>query len=397
MSKLNRTFFGVVIIFIIFLLLGGKRIFNPHSEIEKEYRYLTLFSEVVSLVKTSYVEAVDTQEKFPGAFSAMLGSLDPFSSYLDAEKTETYHSYQQGEFYGCGIYGAKRMNYFYITDVDAGSSAEKAGLKVGDIIKAVNGKSIYSQSFWEMYLALLSSKPRNIEVGLLKTKNRDAKKINLPMEVIKPRTIVKPLQKNILLVKLPRFDTAAALLLKNRLTTRYKPLKLIIDLRKYSGGDFESFKKIINLFFKGPVLLTLKLKDKEEDFLLGSKEALDYKAVVIINKSTRMYGELLASLFRQSGAVAQRPASLVGTSTQGFISKLKTIPLEDGSSILLTEGLFWLNGSPTASKGVEPDILIKDKVSGDIIKKSIPILKTKVKGSSSSIIKKNDRKKTKTQ
>jgi len=109
MSKLNRTFFGVVIIFIIFLLLGGKRIFNPHSEIEKEYRYLTLFSEVVSLVKTSYVEAVDTQEKFPGAFSAMLGSLDPFSSYLDAEKTETYHSYQQGEFYGCGIYGAKRM------------------------------------------------------------------------------------------------------------------------------------------------------------------------------------------------------------------------------------------------------------------------------------------------
>jgi C-terminal processing protease CtpA/Prc len=219
----------------------------------------------------------------------------------------------------------------------------------------------------------------------------------MPTELIEPRTIVKPIQNNILLVKLPRFDPAAALLLKNRLTTPHKPLKLIIDLRKYSGGDFESFKKIVNLFLKGPILLTLKLKDKEEDFLLGSKEALDYKAVVIINKSTRMYGELLASLFRESGAVAQRSASLVGTSTQGFISKLKTIHMEDGSSILLTEGLFLLNGTPTASKVVKPDILIKDEVSGEIIKKSISILNSTVTGSSSSIIKKNDKKKTKTQ
>ncbi len=396
MSKLNRTFFGVVIIFIFFLLLGGKRIFKPHSEIEKEYRYLSLFSEVVSLVKTSYVEAVDTQDKFPGAFSAMLSSLDPFSSYLDAEKTETFRSYQRGKFYGCGIFGAKRMNYFYITDVAAGSSAEKAGLKVGDIIKAINGKSIYSQTFWEMYLALLSSKPQNVEVVLLKTKERDAKKINMTTELIEPRTTVKPIQKNILLVKLTRFDPAAALLLKNRLTTHHKPLKLIIDLRKYSGGDFESFKKIINLFLNGPILLTLKLKDKEEDFLLGSKDALDYKAVVIINKSTRMYGELLASLFRQSGAVAQRSASLVGTSTLGFVSKLKPIHLEDGSSILLTEGLFLLNGTPTALKGVEPDILIKDEVSGEIIKKSISILNDTTIGESGSIIKKNDKKKTKT-
>ena len=68
------------------------------------------------------------------------------------------------------------MNYFYITDIAAGSFAEKAGLKAGDIIKAINGKSIYSQTFWEMYLALLSSNSKNISVVLLKTKNGDKKK-----------------------------------------------------------------------------------------------------------------------------------------------------------------------------------------------------------------------------
>jgi len=395
MSKLYKTLIGVVSIFISFSLLGDKKNIKPQSETEKEYRYLSLFTEVVTKVKTKYVEAVETKDKFPGAFSAMLSSLDPFSSYLDAEKTEIYRSYQQGQFYGCGIYGAKRMNYFYVTDVTAGSYAEKEGLKVGDIIKAVNGKSIYAHSLWEMYLSLLSTKPKNIEVVLLKTKERDAKKINLRMGLIEPRTIIKTLQNNILLVKLSRFDPAAVLLLKDRLPTHHKPLKLIIDLRRYTGGEFESFKQIINLFFKGPILLTLKLKDKEEDFLLGSREALEYKAVVIINRSTRMYGGLLASLFRQAGAVAERPASLVGTSTQGFISKLKAIPLEDGSSILLTEGLFLLNGKPTASKGVKPDIIIKDKASGKIINKSILILNSRIPGSS--IIENNDKKKTKTQ
>jgi carboxyl-terminal processing protease len=401
MIKRYKTLFGVVIIFISFSsfssfsLLGDKKNTQPQSESEKEYRYLSLFSEVVTLVKTRYVEAVNTKDKFPGAFSAMLCSLDPYSSYLDAEKTEIYRSFQKGQFYGCGIYGAKYGNYFYITDVAAGSSAEKEGLKNGDIIKAVNGKSIYAHSFWEMYLSLLSTKPQNIEAVLLKTKERDAKKITLQMELIEPRTTIKTLQKNILLVKLSRFDSAAALLLKDRLTTQNKPLKLIIDLRRYTGGEFESFKKIINLFFKGPILLTLKLKDKEEDFLLGSREALEYKAVVIINRSTRMYGELLAALFKQAGAVAQRPTSLVGTSTQGFISKLKAIHLEDGSSILLTEGLFLLNGKSTASKGVVPDIVIKGKASGEIIEKSISILNSRTP--SRSVVKKNDKKKTKIQ
>jgi carboxyl-terminal processing protease len=394
MSKLNKTLFSVVIIVVFFFLLGGKKIIKSQSETEKEYQYLSLFSEVVTKVKTQYVEAVDTEDKFPGAFSAMLSSLDPFSSYLDAEKTEIYRSYQQGQFYGCGIYGAKRMNYFYVTNVTAGSPAEKVGLKVGDIIKSVNGKSIYAHSFWEMYLSLLSTKPQNLEVILLQTKERDTIKIKMQTELIIPRTIIKPIQKNILLVKLSRFDPAAALLLNDRLITHHKPLKLIIDLRRYTGGDFESFKKIVNLFFKGPILLTLKLKDKEEDFLLGSKEALEYQAVVIINRSTRMYGELLAALFRQAGAVAQRPASLVGTSTRGFISKLKAIQMEDGSSILLTEGLFLLDGKPTASKGVKPDIIIKDEASREIIKKSISILNSRIPNHS--IIEKNDKKKTKT-
>ncbi|MCX6584078.1 MAG: S41 family peptidase [Candidatus Aminicenantes bacterium] len=389
MIKTNRILFLVgVLLFAFFLLLADRIIFQSHPELGKEYRYLSLFSEVAAQVKTNYVEDVDPSEKFPGAFSAMLGSLDPFSSYLDADKTQTYGAYRSGRCWGCGIYGAKVLNYFYITDVTPGSPAEQAGLKHGDMIKAVNGVSLYSRSYWEMFLSLLSTGPQNIQVTLFKKDSRDTRKFELQTRLIALHTVVTPMPKDILLVKLPRFDAAAAALLKEQLAAYSgapdrtdKPLKLIIDLRTYRGGDLESFKQIANLFFNDKIALTLKLKDRVKDIFpeTKGKNIPAYKAVVIINRSTRMYGELLAAIFKDTGAktgngtASRYPVTLVGTTTQGFISELKAISLQDGSSILLTEGLFLLNGKATASKGIEPDIEIKDKNSEQIMDKCISI------------------------
>lgn len=396
MTKTNKILFLVgILIFAFFLLLADQIIFQPHPETEigKEYRYLSLFSEVVSQVKTNYVEDVDPAEKFPGAFSAMLSSLDPFSAYLDANKTQTYRAYQSGSFYGCGIYGAKVMNYFFITDVTPDSPADRAGLKHGDMIKTVNGVSLYSRSFWEMYLSLLSTEPQNLQLTLFKKDSRDTLKSQIQTRLIELRTVVTPIQNEILLVKLPRFDAAAANLLKEQLTTynstpgrKNKPLKLIIDLRTYCGGDLESFKQIVNLFFKDKIPLTLKLKDRVKDIFPETKEKNipAYKAVIIINRSTRMYGELLAAIFKnqgtKSGTALQYPVTFVGTTTQGFISELKFIPLQDGTSILLTEGLFQLNGKSTTANRIEPDIEIKDKYSEQIMDKCISILTTGATG-----------------
>lgn len=373
-------------IFVVFFLLGGKKIFQPQQEFKKEYQYLSLFSEVVTLVKTNYVEAIKARTKFPGAYSAMLGSLDPFSAYLDASKTANYKAYRDGRFFGCGIYGAKRMGYFYITDIIPGSPADNAGLKPGDTIKTVNGESFYSHSFWEMYMSLVADTPRTIVVGLLKTRKREAKKISLTMAAETSRTTMKRIKGNIRLIRLTRVDPAAAQLLKKELTAlreRGKPFKLIIDLRRYTGGDFESFKTITNLLraapsaAKGtapPTKLILKFKEKSEEFVPAPMNDPDYQAVVIINRSTRMYGELLAKLFKHMEDPAKPFVTLIGTSTQGFISKLKSIPLEDGSSILLTEGLFLLDGKAVELKSTGPDVIVNEEDSGSLMKRSITLL-----------------------
>ncbi len=377
MKKLNRIAFFSVIVVVLFFLFGGKKIFQPFPEAQKEFDYLSLFSEIVSLVQTDYVEEIQPGEKFPGAFSRMLGSLDQTSTYLDAPKTKIYQLYQQGKTYNCGIYGAKRSNYFYISDIIPNSPAEIHGLKPGDTIKAINGKSIFEQSFWEIYLSLQTTKPDKIEVVLLQNEDSSSKpnKIILETTAIDTSLKVKEIEDSIYLVKLPRIDAKNTAQLKQKLgneLSRKKPLKLVIDLRKYSGGDLNAFIDLTKLFFPQPIPLALKTKHNKEKLLLGSAQAITYHAVVIINKSTRMYSELLAALFKEHG---KEKVTLMGAKTRGLISKIKQFPLRDGSSILLTEGIFLLNGKNPANTGVTPDVKVKEKDSAKIIDRAVTVLK----------------------
>lgn len=266
MRKFNRTIFLVVIIFVFFFLLGGRKLFQPYQETQIEYQYLSLFSEVAALVKTGYVEEIDVCKKFPGAFSSMVSSLDPFSAYLDKQRTDVYKAYRSGRVFGCGIFGTKVTNYFYITDVAPGSPAEKAGLKPGDRIKSVNGESIFARAFWEMYLSLLSPTAQPIEVVLFKANDQNPKKLKMQREPVQCEATIERVNPDMLLVKLPCFTPKSAALLSKSLKEQSKPLKLIIDLRQYHDGDLNSFIEISKLFFTGRIPLTLKSKEKRMFF-----------------------------------------------------------------------------------------------------------------------------------
>jgi carboxyl-terminal processing protease len=376
MKKSYRIALFSVMILVLFFIFAIKKIFLPYSEIRKELDYLSLIAEVVKLVKTDYVEEIQPEEKFPGAFSRMLGSLDKSSTYLDALKSEIYKLYQQGKTYGCGIYGVKRANYFYISDISPDSPAEAQGLKPGDTIRAINGKNVFGQSFWEVYLSLLTDNLDTLEIILLQNGGDSSKpnRIKLVTAIIDDSLKVKSLESNIYLVELPRIDAKNITHLKEKLNelSLHKPLKLILDLRRYSGGDFESFIQLTKLFFPQIIPLTLKTKHKKEKFLLGSPQTISYYAVVIINRSTRMYGELLAALFKEYG---RENVTLLGTKTRGLISKIKQFPLHDGSSILLTEGIFLLDGKKMVNKGVTPHIKVKEANAEKMIERAAAVLK----------------------
>jgi carboxyl-terminal processing protease len=297
----------------------------------------------------------------------MLAHLDKLSSYLDPEKTRIYKLYEKGILYSTGIYGIKLINYFYITDVVKNSPAEHAGLQAGDIVKSVKGKTIFSLSFWEMYFSLLTEKSENIDLVIFKKGISKPDKIGLKTKLINCDTQIKKIKNDVFYIELLKIDKLSVKLIKERLMNK-KSLRLIIDLRKYSGGDFDSFIDITRLFFKKTTSVVIKTKEKEEKVLLGSVNPLKFKAVIIINQSTIMYSELLAALFKSMNAI------LIGSKTQGFISKLNHISLKDGSSVLITGGIFLLKGKDLRKSEVNPKIELKGKDWKHILDKSLFIL-----------------------
>lgn len=375
MSRSSKIFYLIVFVSVFFYFTAGKKLFNPLSENKEDFEYISLFSDIISKAKNEYFEEIKPGQTFPGAYSAMLGHLDKFSAYLDTTQTEVYDLYGEGKAYGTGIYGVKSSNYFYITGVVKNSPAEKAGLTPGDIIKYVNGTSIYGLPYYRMFLSLLSDKPGNIELSVHKKTIKKTGKVTLNTALLNSNTRISELKDPILSIQLTNIDEKSVTALTNHLTGK-KHLKLIIDLRYYAGGDFDSFLKLTNIFFaeSSGCTLTLKEKEKEETFPIGSKDVLDYRAVVIVNQSTIMYGELLAALFKETGQAKSGGITIIGQKTPGFISKMKQEKFRDGSSILLSRGFFLINGKTAAQSGVKPGIELNEKEFDRVLDRSAALL-----------------------
>lgn len=380
MKQINKFILVVLVLAVFFMILSGTKIFQPLEEIKKEYDYLSLISEVVSLIKTDYVEEVQPEEKFPAAFNGMLRTLDAQSAYLDKDRSKVYKKYLEGKIYHSGIWGKDIFNYFVITDVIPHSPAHMQGLKPGDTIKAINGSNIFGKPYWTMYLSLMTNKPDHLELVIIKDNNGDnqsqakPEKIVLPTVKIKKDMVLEKRNSDLFLIKIPFFDEKNVLALENFLknqSNRQKPLKLIIDLRYYLGGDLHSLIQLCHLLLDQSVSLTIKVKNQERKIKLGSTNAYQYRAVVVINSSTHMYGEMLALLLKK---YLPQKITLMGNKTSGSMLKLEQFDLDDGSSILLTAGIFQLDGKDLDLEKVSPDIKIKSEDNSKLIDLAAEVL-----------------------
>ena len=368
MKRSIKILFFASIIFIIIYLIAGKKFF--HNDPGDDSRYLSLFSEAAVLVKNHYVEEVAPEIMFPGAFSAMVSGLDKYSSYLDIKKSQLYQLYQSGNFYSLGISGLKENQYFTIKDVLCHSPADEAGLEYGDVIKAVNGNSMYSLSFWEMFLSILSDRSVGMELKVRKSGSSEVQTFNLKTIFIPKKTRVIQLNSDIHLMELRRIDRAGVKYVKEAMKTSAGS-KWVIDLRRYGWGDFESFLELTKVFVNRSVPLSVEARKGQVDFIVGSPAAPVYHCVFVINASTILYSELLAQVLKSINAV------LVGQKTSGFTPRLKHIYLQDGSSVLLTDGIFKINGKRTLGCGIVPQFEIKRKDSNQLFSRCIALLEGK--------------------
>lgn len=334
-------------------------IFN--QTIDKENKTeLKEFVKVYEELKEKYIEDIDKEALINAAIDGMLNYLDVYTDYLDEDTTLDLQDRLNGEYKGIGVEITNNEDgNVEIVTIFPNTPAEKAGLKVGDVISQVNGKSMLGKTSSEVASTIKGASISEIKITY--KRNEAEKTINIDIEnVIIPSVEHKVIENNIGYIKLSTFSSTSYSQMKKSLEElKVKNIEsLIIDVRNNSGGYLSSAKSIIDLFLeKGKVIYQLKYKDGiSKKYTAKNNDKTTYPIVVLINEGSASASEILAAALQESYV-----AKLVGAKSFGKGTVQETEILTNGSMIKYTSA-YWLtpNGNSINEKGIEPDIIVKN-------------------------------------
>jgi Periplasmic protease len=138
---MNSRFKFVVVtsstILVVLLLLGAG--LGRSASPEDAYRHLAVYTEVLSRIKSEYVEEPDIKNVTLGAVNGLLESIDPYASYLNADQYKQYLKAQDTKKASVGLVLSKKFGYVGVVDSIPGTAAAKAGLNTGDMLESING------------------------------------------------------------------------------------------------------------------------------------------------------------------------------------------------------------------------------------------------------------------
>jgi carboxyl-terminal processing protease len=233
---------------------------------------LEIFTNVFKELNTGYVDELDPSKLMRTGVDAMMNSLDPYTNYISETDIEGYRILTEGKYNGIGADSRKMGDFVTITELVEGSPANKAGLKVGDQLTAIDGQSAKGKSV-EAVMDILRGFPGtevDIEVkrpGQTKNEKITLKRDEITVSNVPYHGMVSP---EIGYVNLTTFTRDAGANIQKGfedLKKMHPDMKgLILDLRDNGGGLLAEAVNLVNVFVpKGEVIVTTKGKVEEWD------------------------------------------------------------------------------------------------------------------------------------
>ncbi|MBQ8659790.1 MAG: S41 family peptidase [Bacilli bacterium] len=321
--------------------------------------FIKTYSEVVD----NFYEEVDSEGMIEAALDGMMNYLeDNYSIYMNKEDSENLNETLDSSYEGIGTHALGNV----IIQVYEGSPADKAGIKVNDVVVEINGNEINEENYYLM-ADYLNETGEDNEVVV----ERDGKKISFTLSkavvdvpVVYTKVIEKN-DKNIGYISLSQFSSRSTSEFQDGLIELEKEeiTSLIIDLRDNSGGYLTSANEISSIFLeKGKVIYSLENKNETKEFKDETDEYKKYPVVVLVNSSTASASEILTAALKDSYG-----ATIVGNVTFGK-GKVQNLMHYNDTMVKYTSAK-WLrpNGECVDGIGIEPDYNVNITVKNNII------------------------------
>lgn len=302
------------------------------------------FTHVLSVVERNYAEPVDTDKViYDGAIPGMLRVLDPHSNFFDPKQYALFKEEQQGKYYGVGMTVQQRENQTVVLAPFVGSPAYKAGIRPGDVILKVDGKSCDGLTTTEVADMLKGAKGTVVHISLGRegwekpievTVTRD----EIPRPGVEYFTMAKP---GIGYVRVSTFNETTDSDLNEALRQLdvSKLDGLIIDLRNNGGGLLNQAVGMADMFLdKNEIVVSHRGRASQERryYAVRGNQGIEVPVIVLINGQSASASEIV------SGAIQDHDRGLiVGEVSFGKGLVQTQFPLSEDTALLLTTARYY--------------------------------------------------------
>src|SRR5256885_6282290 len=354
---LSLSFFIVLLV-----VLGGLGVHAASND--GAYRQLGVYSEVLSRIRTEYVEEPNFSAVTGGALHGLLDSLDANSSYLNPEEYKFYKSHQNDGRANIGATVSRRFGYAAVVSVLPGGPADKAGIQTGDMIEAIEGKSTHEMSLAAVEEQLAGKQGSNIEFSVVRPGKAEPQRITVTRDnIVIPATSDKVIEDGIADITPVTLTKGKSQEIAGKIREEQKKgaKKLILDLRNVAEGDATEAAAVANLFLNhGTITYLQGQKYPRQTMVADPQKAItNLPLVVLVNRGTSGAGEIVAA-----AVLDNNRGDVVGDKTFGSGSIQKVIDIPDGSALILSIAKYYtpsgkvIEDPDPLHSGITPNILV---------------------------------------
>jgi len=350
---------------------GGSTI-SANAAGSDTYKQLSIFGDVFERVRANYVEQPEDKELIENAINGMLTSLDPHSSYLNADDAADMRTQTKGEFGGLGIEVTMENELVKVITPMFDTPAEKAGVLAGDLIAEIDGEEVRGLTLQEAVEKMRGAVNTPIELTILREGADKPLEITVIRDIIKVQAVRYRAEGDVGYLRVISFNEQTFDNLQEgieKLTEEIGSDKLqgfVLDLRLNPGGLLDQAINVSDAFLDKGLIVSTRGRDDRDSRRYSARPG-DLTAgkplIVLVNGGSASASEIVAGALQD-----HRRATVVGTRSFGKGSVQTIIPLGENGALRLTTALYYTPaGISIQGKGITPDIEVSQTIPEDLL------------------------------
>ena len=341
---------------VLFLMLGS--VLGRSTTPEDVYRHFAVYTEVLSRIKSEYVEEPNMKNVTLGALNGLLESIDPYASYLNEDQYRQYLNSRKHAQAGVGLILSRRVGYLTVVDAVPGSPAAMAGITSDDIVETIGGVATRDMPLCYAEMLFEGKTGTAVDFTVLRVRQgAEPQEFHLtrePLHYAPVRSQMLPSGIGYLKVQSLEKGKSAevARRLKSLMSKRAK--KVVLDLRRSAVGEPQEGLALADLFLdKGLMGYMEGQKVPRQDFNASETTTIcRLPIVVIINRGTAAGAEIAAAAL-----LGNQRCKTVGQRSYGDAALRRAIRLNDGGAVILSVAKYHSpDGKAIQDTGVTPSV-----------------------------------------